>query len=99
MKRTAILGSVLALALATAAPPATAKEMTDAEKALAALVALGIGVAVAKHGKNHDSTSTWDEDLYGEPFSPARDVVCLPRPRKCYEDGHLSWRWTQRIFG
>ena len=98
MRRTAILGSVLALALATAAPPAAAKEMTDAEKALTALLALGVGVAIAKHGKDHNANSNWDSQLYGDPFSPARDVVCLPRPRKCYEDGHLSWRWTKRIF-
>lgn len=98
MKSTAILGSVLALALAGVAPAATAKEMTDAEKALAALLAVGVGVAIAKHGKDHNSNADWDAQLYGDPFSPARGVVCLPRPRKCYEDGNLSWRWTKRIF-
>lgn len=99
MKRTAILGTVLSFCLLAAAPPAVAEErLSDREKAaIAALIVLG--VAIAKHGKDHDSASQWDQNLYGQPFSPSRDVVCLPKPRKCYKEGHLSYRWTKRIFG
>lgn len=53
-------------------------------KAIAALLALGIGIAAAKHGNNHDSTTESDEDRYGEPFSPGSGVTCLPKPKQCY---------------
>lgn len=99
MKRFTICAVILALGTTTLAPlPANA--LGDNEKAaLAAILALGIGIAAAKHGANHDGNTQWDEDRYGKPFQPAAGVVCLPKPRKCYKDGHLSWRWTQRIFG
>ncbi len=100
MKRTAITGAVLAVTLASAAPgPTLAGEMTDAQKAIAAIVAIGVGVAIARHSKDHDSGSNWDDDRYGQPFSPSANVVCLPKPRQCYERSHLSARWTRRIFG
>jgi hypothetical protein len=100
MKRSALLLVVLCVALsATANRPATASDMTDAQKALAAILALGVGVAIAKHGKDHDHNTHWDEDRYGKPFSPSANVVCIPRQERCYDHGHLSHRWTRRIFG
>lgn len=100
MNKTAILGIAVSMALASAAPrPAAAEEMTDAQKAIAAILAIGVGVAIAKHGKDHDHGTGWDEATYGEPFSPSPNVVCLPKPRQCYDRGHLSHRWTRRIFG
>ena len=63
------------------------------------MVVIGLGVAAAMHGDNHDSTSEWDEGRFGQPFSPSPAVVCLPQPRQCYQNGAMSWRWTQRIFG
>lgn len=95
MKKTAILGLALSFALASAPAPITAQEkMSEGEALIGALLALGIGVAIAQHGQNG-----WDENRYGKPFSPAPDVVCLPKPKRCYKNGHVSWRWTQRIFG
>lgn len=99
MKRSAILGTVLSLVLATTTPQTAFAEMTDAQKALAAIVALGVGVAIAKHGKDHDHGTGWNQDYYGQPFSPTANVVCLPGPRRCYDHGHVSYRWTRRIFG
>ncbi|TCM78375.1 hypothetical protein [Rhodovulum steppense] len=86
------------LALGSLAPHQAAADSTnkDLEKALAALVAIGIVAAAAKHNKDDDG---WDEDRYGEPFSPSPNVVCLPIPRRCYKNGHLSMKWTERIFG
>ncbi len=103
MKRTALSGAILALVLSAMAPQAaTAQERMDgkdAAGAIAAIIALGVGVAIARHGKDHDLNSDWDEDSYGQPFSPSANVVCLPRPRECYERSHFSARWTRRIFG
>jgi hypothetical protein len=99
MKRlTAIL---FALALAgTGLVSAPAHALGDKEKkAIAAALAIGLAVAAAKHGKDHDGSSQWDESLHGQPFRPAAGVVCMPKPRKCYEGGHISWRWTKRVFG
>jgi hypothetical protein len=79
---------------------APAQALSDQEKAaLAALAIIGLGIAAAKHGDRHDSTSEWDDGRYGEPFSPSPGIVCPPRPEKCYQDGMISWRWTRRIFG
>jgi hypothetical protein len=97
MRNSLIAAVAVAFALGVAAP-APVRAGDDTAKAIAALLALGIGIAAAKKAaENHDSN--WDADLYGEPFSPHRNVVCLPKPRKCYEDGRVSWRWTRRIFG
>jgi len=99
MKRLTSLFFVATLCAATLAP-VPAKALTDAEKtALAALLLLGASVAAAKHGKHNNSTSNWDEDRHGEPFSPSPGIVCLPRPKQCYQNGAISWRWTQRMFG
>jgi hypothetical protein len=91
------------LAIGSLAPtPAAAQQRMDrdeAAKAIAAIIALGIGVAVARHGKNHDHGNDWDEGRYGEPFSPSPNVVCLPVPRQCFENANYSRRWTRRIFG
>lgn len=103
MKRTILSGAVLALVLGSLAPqPVAAQQRMDQEDmnaALAAIIALGIGVAIARHGDDHDLNSGWDEGTYGEPFSPSPNVVCLPIPRQCYERSHFSARWTRRIFG
>lgn len=101
MKRTILAGAILALFLGSLAPqPAAAEQRIDQKEmnaALAAIIALGIGVAIAKHDKKHNSG--WDEEAYGQPFSPSPNVVCLPRPRQCFERSHYSARWTRRIFG
>lgn len=97
--RKTIIATILSVATALAvAAPTPARADRDAEKAIALLLALGIGIAAAKQARqnHHDD---WDNDLYGEPFSPGNGVVCLPKPRKCYVDGRISWRWTNRIFG
>jgi hypothetical protein len=93
MKRLAPAALCCALALSAIAPEPAHALSDDQKKGLAVLLALGIGIAAAK---NRDE---WDNDLYGEPFSPNPDVVCLPKPRKSYKNGHLSYRWTRRIFG
>jgi hypothetical protein len=94
---------MLALALAAMMPnPATAQERVSNDQAgaaIAAIIALGIGVAIARHGNDHDLNSDWDADTYGAPFSPSPNVVCLPEPRQCFEQSHYSARWTRRIFG
>lgn len=99
MTRLATLTAAAALAATTLAP-APAQALGDNERAaLAAILMLGVAAAAARHGNDHDSLSDWDEDRYGEPFSPSPGIVCLPRPRQCYQDGHVSRRWTRRIFG
>jgi len=100
MKRLAHLSAaILLVAAPLATVPAPAKALTDDERAaLAIILALGVGVA-ARHGSNHDSTTDWDEGRYGKPFSPSDGIVCLPKPRQSYADGHPSQRWTQRVFG
>jgi hypothetical protein len=89
----------LVLCLGALAPQPAAALGDNEKKALAAALALGLAVAAAKHAKDQGNNADWDEDLHGKPFRPAAGVVCLPKPRKCYENGHLSWRWTQRVFG
>lgn len=103
MKRTRFAGAVSALVLAATTPDAAiAQERVSSEQAgaaIAAIIAVGIGVAIARHGKDHDLNSDWDAGTYGEPFSPSPNVVCLPQPRQCFEQSHYSARWTRRIFG
>lgn len=96
-----IPAAILALVLASGAlAPQPALALGDKEKkAIAAALALGLAVAAAKHAKGQGNGGTWDEDLHGKPFRPAPGVVCMPKPRKCYEDGHLSWRWIKRVLG
>ena len=103
MKRTMLAGTVLSIAFAAMTPnAAVAQERLNSDQtgaAIAAIIALGIGVAIARHGKDHDLNSDWDQDSYGEPFSPSQNIVCLPKPRQCFERSHYSARWTRRIFG
>jgi hypothetical protein len=99
MNRLASLTAAVALCAATLAP-VPAQALSDEQKAaLAALLIVGAGIAAARHGNDHDSTSQWDQNRYGEPFAPGPGIVCLPGPRQCYQDGMVSWRWTRRIFG
>lgn len=91
-----LLAATLALGSLSPQPSAAGSSNNDLEKALAALVAIGVVAAAAKHKKDDDG---WDEDRHGDPFSPAPDVVCLPVPQRCYKNGHMSWKWTKRIFG
>ena len=103
MTRTNLAAAVLSLSLAAMTPQgAVAQERLDRDEAgaaIAAIIALGLGVAIARHGKDHDLNSDWDQDSYGEPFSPSPNVVCLPQPRQCFERSHYSARWTRVIFG
>lgn len=96
-----LTAAVLALALAgTGLAPAPAHALGDKEKkAIAAALAIGLAVAAAKHRKDQGGSAGWDDSLHGQPFRPAAGVVCMPKPRKCYEGGHISWRWTKRVFG
>ncbi|ASJ90356.1 hypothetical protein [Porphyrobacter sp. CACIAM 03H1] len=107
MKRTAITAGTLALLASALTPlPAIAQDekRNDEDKKdntaaiVAGIAALGIGIAIATSGKDKDKNQ-WDGDRYGDPFSPARYVECFPRQRTCYERGHYSYSWTQRIFG
>lgn len=99
MKGLATLATALAFC-ASSFVSAPAHAMTDGEKAaLAALLAIGVGIAVAKHGENNHDSNDWDEGRYGKPFSPSAEIVCLPKPRQCFKDGRLSYRWTRKIFG
>jgi hypothetical protein len=103
MRYRIVPAAVLSVGLASLAlQPAAAEQRlsgNDAARAIAAIVALGIGVAIARHGQTHDLNSDWDEGTYGQPFSPSPNVVCLPTPRQCFEHSHFSRRWTHRIFG
>ena len=101
MKKAMLAGAILAVVLGTLAPQTVAAEQkvdrTEMNAALAAIIALGIGVAIAKHDK--DKNSGWNQESYGDPFSPSPHVVCLPKPQQCFERSHYSARWTRRIFG
>lgn len=103
MKKACLWGIALFFAITVSLPPmAQAQERmnsNDAAGAIAAIIALGIGVAIARHGNDHNLNSDWDNGTYGEPFSPSANVVCLPGPRHCFERSHYSARWTRRIFG
>ncbi len=99
MKHLTACAAMTALCLATLAPAPADALSDDQKKGLAALLALGVGIAAAKHGKDHNSTSQWDEDRYGKPFSPSAGVLCVPKQQHCFHDGAISWRWTRRIFG
>lgn len=108
MKRLAVTTATLALVAGSLTPlPVAAQAQTPEEKSsekkddhtaaiVAGIAAIGIGIAIATSDKDKDK---WDGDRYGDPFSPARNVECVPRERICYERGHYSYSWTQRIFG
>jgi len=99
MKRRAAPATVAAPCTASLAPAQAQGLSGNREKALAAMIFVGLGVALAARGKGHNSTTNWVEDRFGEAFSRGPGVVCLPRPRQCHQGGAISWRWTQRIFG
>lgn len=81
-------GGIVAVAVAAlvAVPgPASAKpDKEDIAKALAALAIIGVAISKAKNDPDG-----WDADRYGDPFSPAADVVCLPKPKQCFVKGHF----------
>lgn len=99
MKRWASCGVAMAFGLATLAPGGAHSMSDDDNAALAALLAIGVGVAVVASQDKKKHKDDWDHDRYGEPFSPSPDVICLPKPRQWYENGRLSYRWTQSVFG
>lgn len=99
-KRTAV-GLTLALA-ATAPHPIPAQDQSAPDTTgsmFSAIIALGTGLAILRHGSDHDLNSDWDQKAYGDPFSPGEGVLCLPHPRQCFENSHISPQWTARIFG
>ena len=99
MKRLASLTDAAAPCAGTLAP-APAQALTDDRKrALAAILIIGPGVASARHGDDHHSTPTRDDERRGRPFSPNPGVVSPPQPRHCHRNGEMSWRWTQRTCG
>lgn len=98
-----------ALAFAAACPlpaladqPETAAQPDKDDAATAGgLTTIGIGIAItpAKHGDSYRHDSQWDSALYGQPFTPAANVVCVPNQRQCYERGYYSYSWSKRTFG
>lgn len=110
MRKTVTIAATFALVASTLTPlPVYAQNRDDEDgkkgdntaAIVAGIAALGIGIAIAtsKHGDDHKHDSQWDGNLYGDPFSPANNVTCVPRQKKCYERGHFSYSWTKRIFG
>ncbi len=108
MRKTAITAATFALVASTLAPlPAYAQDRDEDEKKdntgaiIAGIAALGIGIAIATSKKGDDDRydNEWDGNLYGDPFSPANNISCYPRQKKCYDRGHFSYSWTKRIFG
>ncbi|MFN3989939.1 MAG: hypothetical protein ACK4IS_06750 [Erythrobacter sp.] len=88
--------------------PALAKDRDEQKKGdntaaiIGGIAAIGLGIAIAtadRHGDDHRHDNDWDGNLYGDAFSPANNVVCVPNPRKCHDRGHFSYSWTKRIFG
>src|SRR6056297_2317673 len=75
--------------------PVAAKDGENARAAIAALMGVGIGIAASKHGKTHNSNTTWDADIYGQPFQLAGGVLCVPRIRQCFQGGRVSYYWTR----
>jgi hypothetical protein len=107
MKKLALGLATLALA-AGAANPALAQDRDERKKndntaaIIGGIAAIGLGIAIAtskKHGDDHRHDNQWDGNFYGDPFSPANNVVCVPNQRQCYERGSFSYSWTKRIFG
>lgn len=66
---------------------------------IAGVIGLGIGASIAKHRNDRDDYYQWDEEQYGQPFSPAARVTCYPRQRLCYKNDHIAPKWTRRMFG
>jgi len=99
------VASAVMIAFVTAQPVAAKerhkhhKDNDAAAAILAGVIGLGVGVAIAKHGKNHDNDYQWDYNQYGQPFSPANNVYCYPRQRTCYRNGHIAYKWTRKVFG
>lgn len=66
---------------------------------IAGVIGLGIGASIAKHRNDRDDYYQWDQEQYGQPFSPAARVNCYPRQRLCYKNDHIAPKWTRRMFG
>ncbi len=107
MKRLTTGLTALAIVM-SAANPALAQDLDERKKndntaaIIGGIAAIGIGIAIAtsnKHGDDHRHDNDWDGNLYGEPFSPSNNVVCVPNQRKCYDRGNFSYSSTKRIFG
>ena len=99
MTRWTTLGAVLAFGMVTLTPH-PAHGMDDNDKAaLAALLAVGVGVAAVASDKKDKHKNDWDHDRFGEPFSPAPGITCMPKVRQCYDGAMLSDTWTERVFG
>lgn len=110
MKKTAITLATLACVASTlTAPevlaqgsyPRSSAERNNTGAVVAGIAAIGLGIALAtsKHGDRHRHDTQWDGNLYGDPFSPANNVICMPQQRKCYYNGYVSYPWTSQIFG
>lgn len=98
----AALAGAMAYALPAQARDDEKAETKDGTAAMSGgLAAIGIGIAVstAKHGGDHRHDSQWDDELYGKPFNPAANVVCVPGQRQCYDRGYVSYSWTKQAFG
>jgi hypothetical protein len=65
---------------------------------IAGVIGLGIGASIAKHRRDRED-DRWDQEQYGQPFSPAARVTCYPRQRLCYKNDHIAPKWTRRMFG
>lgn len=110
MIKAALWLGTAALFSASASPqPALARDKNkdndksaDGAAAIAGgLAAIGVGLAAAtsKHGDDYRHDKQWDSDFYGDPFSPAGNVVCAPSHRQCNDRGYFSYSWTKRVFG
>ena len=101
LARAALAGAVLGASVVSAQDRANSGKDNDAARS-GGLAAIGIGIAVsapARHGDAHRHDTQWDTALYGNPFSPAANVVCLPGQRQCLNRGAYSYSWTKRVFG
>ena len=97
----ALAGTLLGLSAVSAQDSGKPGEQPRAAES-GGLAAIGIGIAVlppAQHGDAHRHDTQWDAALYGNPFSPAANVVCLPGQRQCLARGAFSYSWTKRVFG
>jgi|SRR5690606_28016758 len=100
-----ILAALAAMALlaagCTTVDPYTGRERIDPVRTGAAVVGAAALGALVYHVADDDDDHRHRGHrryAYGRAFSPARDVVCYPAQRRCYNDGDYSRRWTRRVF-